>query len=238
MLLFNLLVTLFVLGFALLRQHEHQQSVEMERRYRRLFEALADPVCVHQNGLITEINTAFERLTGLSSEDIIGKALTQFIVHLSPDSSAPVPGLSSANFETRIIHRDGSLIPVEIISKSHMNQGQWVQVMSVRDLRPQIKAKAALDAERNLLRALIDTVPDQLYVKDTEHRFLLANLPVYQVWKGHDLIGQTDDERHSPDQIAVFRQEERRVMETGEPIKEHEFIYQNVDGEFALGRQQ
>ena len=231
MLLFNLLVTLYVLGFALLRQHEHQQSLEMERRYRRLFEALADPVCVHQNGLITEVNAAFERLTGLKAEDITGKALTQFVVHISPDSSAPVPGLSSASFETRIMHRDGSLIPVEIISKSHMNQGQWVQVMSVRDLRPQLKAKAALDAERNLLRALIDTVPDQLFVKDTEHRFLLANLPVYQVWKDRDLIGQTDDERHSPEQVIAFREEERRVMETGEAIKEQEINYSNVDGE-------
>ena len=33
-----------------------------------------------------------------------------------------------------------------------------------------------LESERKMLRALIDHIPESMYVKDTEGRFLLANI--------------------------------------------------------------
>ena len=52
-------------------------------------------------------------------------------------------------------------------------------VKANQDLQAQIAERQRMEAEllteRNLLRTLIDNVPDQIYVKDTASRFVLAN---------------------------------------------------------------
>src|SRR6185436_4090459 len=42
------------------------------------------------------------------------------------------------------------------------------------------QAETALAAERNWLRTLVDNLPDLIYVKDIENRFLLVNTAVVQ----------------------------------------------------------
>ena len=47
---------------------------------------------------------------------------------------------------------------------------------SVRYAIKRAAADRALADERNLLRRVIDSLPDSVYVKDTEGRYLLGNL--------------------------------------------------------------
>ena len=44
-----------------------------------------------------------------------------------------------------------------------------------RDVTDQREAERALARERNLLRTLMDNLPDHIFVKDTQSRFLIAN---------------------------------------------------------------
>src|ERR1700721_981029 len=48
------------------------------------------------------------------------------------------------------------------------------------EVNERMRAEEALSEERRVLRALIDNVPDFMYVKDAECRFLVANLSVAQ----------------------------------------------------------
>ena len=57
------------------------------------------------------------------------------------------------------------------------------------------RAKKDLNKERNLLRTLIDNIPDYIYVKDTESRFLLVNIVsarVLGLTTPDELVGKTD----------------------------------------------
>ena len=51
-------------------------------------------------------------------------------------------------------------------------------VSIIRDVSKYREAEATLAKERNLLRTLIDTLPDSIFVKDAESRFLIANKAV------------------------------------------------------------
>ncbi|RVQ76578.1 EAL domain-containing protein [Sinorhizobium medicae] len=71
------------------------------------------------------------------------------------------------------------------------------------------------------LEAMINHVPDYIYAKDTEGRFLIAN-EVTVADNGleslQDLVGKTDFDLHPHEFAQAVAGTERRVLETGEPI--------------------
>lgn len=71
------------------------------------------------------------------------------------------------------------------------------------------------------LETIINHVPDYIYAKDVEGRFLIAN-QVTVADNGleslSDIIGKTDFDLHPPHLAKIIADVERRVIETGEPI--------------------
>ncbi|WP_339762926.1 EAL domain-containing protein [uncultured Hoeflea sp.] len=76
------------------------------------------------------------------------------------------------------------------------------------------------DAERILFRAMIDQVPDYLFVKDTKSRFVIANRAVAaDVGRTPDeLIGLTDFDLHEPQHARKFFADEQNIIRTGKPL--------------------
>src|SRR5207244_2004226 len=87
------------------------------------------------------------------------------------------------------------------------------------------RAEDARLAERNLLRTLIDNVPDQIYVKDSASRFVLANTATLQrlnVSSPEHLLGKTDFDFFPPEQAAQFLADEQAIMRSGQPLVNQE----------------
>ncbi|MBT1157270.1 EAL domain-containing protein [Aminobacter anthyllidis] len=75
--------------------------------------------------------------------------------------------------------------------------------------------------ERGLLRAMIDQVPDYLFAKDLECRFLVVNKAVADIHgraRLQDMIGKTDFELHTPELAAQFYEIEQTVIQSGRPM--------------------
>jgi diguanylate cyclase (GGDEF)-like protein/PAS domain S-box-containing protein len=75
--------------------------------------------------------------------------------------------------------------------------------------------------ELRLLRAVVATLPDLIYVKDENSRFLLANQGTADVMgakSGTDLLGRTDFDYFPREQAAGFFADEQKVIATGEPL--------------------
>jgi PAS domain S-box-containing protein len=82
-------------------------------------------------------------------------------------------------------------------------------------------------SQEYLLRSLIDSVPDYLFVKNLEGRFVVAN-PAVAEDLGHtvdDLIGKTDFDLHERELAEKFFATEQAVIKSGEPeIDIEEFV--------------
>jgi len=81
--------------------------------------------------------------------------------------------------------------------------------------------------ERGLLRAMIDQVPDYLFAKDLECRFLVVNKAVADIHgraQLKDMIGKTDFELHTPERAAKFYEIEQTVIQSGHPMIDMEEI--------------
>ncbi len=102
------------------------------------------------------------------------------------------------------------------------SEGQITGLIGVnRDITERKAIEDNLLAERTLLRTLIEAIPDAIYLKDTEGRFLLANRTCW-LSEGFSsmeaLIGKTDFDFIEPERAKMHREEERQIIETGEPL--------------------
>ena len=82
-----------------------------------------------------------------------------------------------------------------------------------------------LESERKMLRALIDHIPESMYVKDTEGRFVLANVQVARTHGFDDpqlLIGKSDYDLFPLELAKTFYEDEQRVMHSGQSLFDHE----------------
>lgn len=91
----------------------------------------------------------------------------------------------------------------------------WADVTDTHELR------LAAEHEHELLLSLIDNVPDQIYFKDTESRFIRINPSLAQRYGLKDpaeAVGKTDADYYSAEHAARTREDELRIMHTGEGV--------------------
>jgi rsbT co-antagonist protein RsbR len=91
----------------------------------------------------------------------------------------------------------------------------------------------ALAEERSLLRAFMDNVPDRIFFKDRESRFIRLNVAQAQAFGLSDpqeAIGTTDFDFFPEENAQRFYDDEQRIMETGEPLIDAEWQAPSQDG--------
>jgi PAS domain S-box-containing protein len=82
-------------------------------------------------------------------------------------------------------------------------------------------AEEALAQERNLLRALMDTIPDHIYFKDTDSRFIRVSKAQAE-WLGlsdpAQAVGKTDFDFFSEEHAQQAYADEQEIVRTGQPL--------------------
>lgn len=170
---------------------------------------------------------------------------------LTNHSTAPIPkGLHDifAEHEKWVLEEGKSILTFEA-SYEEKGEKRWLSATIVplqdahnetfglvginRDITDLQKIQIQLAEERTLLRTIIDTIPDAIYVKDLESRFRLVNTAVLKnmgLTKFNEIIGKTDAAFYSEEKSLHLKQEEEQIIKTAVPqINQHEpFI--NHDG--------
>ena len=108
---------------------------------------------------------------------------------------------------------------------------------SIIDIDSRKDTDLKLEKDHNLLRTIIDNIPACVYVKDLDGRKVLANRSEYELWgfgREEQILGKRDADL-SREGIAVLSEnEDRQVLETGEPIIDKD-AYTEIDGkEYVL----
>jgi PAS domain S-box-containing protein len=112
------------------------------------------------------------------------------------------------------------------LAESHEAQ-QHLQrkIAEAENLALRREAEKKLAEEQNLLRTLIDTLPDYIYVKDTESRFIIGNLAAARsmgLETPEELVGKTDFDFHLKELAMKYRADEVTVVDSGQPLINYE----------------
>lgn len=102
------------------------------------------------------------------------------------------------------------------------------------EIAERLETEEALQREQYLMNALMETIPDRIYFKNRDSRFIRINRAVAQLFgliDPHEALGATDSDFLDRDHAEHTLADEKRIVETGEPILGRESERRRPDGE-------
>jgi diguanylate cyclase (GGDEF)-like protein/PAS domain S-box-containing protein len=151
-------VAAFVLIHDISRHRNSEQAVrDSEERLRKFSDATQSGIVFHEDGVVTDCNDALLRLTGYRYEEVVGSQIIQYVAPAFREQALETVrrGLERA-YESEIIAKDGTLIPVEFEGRVMPFGGKVYRLSVVRDIRRRKASQARIDflAHHDLLTGL------------------------------------------------------------------------------------
>lgn len=138
------------------------------------------------------------------------------------------------NLKLQIITANGNEKWVIAAGKPIYHQGKLVGTIgTIQDIHQQVESDIKTLNNEKLLRTLIDNLPVNVYVKDTESRKILVNkaeCDYLGVKNPENLLGKSDYELYPSDAAIRSREEDLKVMNTLSPIIGKETVKIKKDG--------
>ncbi len=211
------------------RKLAEQALQESEQRYRVISESISDyayaydilPDGTYSCYWITE--DSFKRLTGYAWSE----TGTSFDLYHPDDANIvrehvkqTIEG-QAASGDYRIITKSGETRWIHIQRQVEWdeNQKRFVRFYgAAQDITERKQAESALANDRKLLRTVIDHLPDNIFVKDKDGKFLLNNnesMRILGVSRQEDLLGKDDFDFFPRERAQTWFETQQRVIQSG-----------------------
>jgi PAS domain S-box-containing protein len=225
------------------RQMEEALRKERDRAQQYLDLAGVMFVALDTDETVALINRRGCKTLGYKEEEIIGKNwFDQFLPEGVKDEVRGVfERLKTGDFEGIQYNENPILTQTgeeRIIAWHNVlltdETGRIIGTLSSgEDITARRQAEEALAAERNLLRTLIDNLPDHIYVKDTQGRFTIRN----EAGARHmgavstdAVIGKTDFDYYPRELAEIYHAGEQLVIQSGQPVIDREEPIVDAEG--------
>lgn len=213
-----------------------------EKRYRTLFENVQDVFYQTElAGTILEISPSIKQFTGFSREELIGNQVIN--LYYNPDDriiflAAIMKTGELLDYELRLKTKTGLLIYVSINGrliydaecKPHHIDG------ALRDITGRKQAEEGMRQNEARLHAIMQAIPDLIWLKDPDGVYLLCNTVFERVFGAREgyIVGKTDYDFVDKELADSFRENDRKAMAAGKPTSNEEWIIYADDGHRAL----
>ncbi|WP_052051070.1 PAS domain S-box protein [Leptolyngbya sp. KIOST-1] len=215
---------------------------ESEERFRATFEqAAAGMVQGNLDGQLVRVNQRFCELLGYTHSELFLKSYIE-LTHPADVAAdrAQVQRLlageaSSFMMEKRYLRHDRSIVwatlSVSLVRDGTGEPQYFIAV--IIDISDRKQTEQALQESRNMMQMVLDTIPQRVFWKDRESRFLGCNPAFAQDYRltPEQIIGKTDAElpwaAHAPD----YRANDIEVMASRIPRLGYEELTTNRNGE-------
>jgi PAS domain S-box-containing protein len=208
---------------------------QAEEKYHGIFEeAIVGIFQTTPEDRFLSVNPAMARMLGYDSPEEMLTSLHDVVSNLYVDPARREEFKLLMNelgvverFEFRVHGREGREFWISENARAICDTAGTVlyYVGSMEDITERKRAEEALLAERQLLRTLIDNMPDYIYVKDAASRFLVANRHLAEVMGRQgpeDLIGKTDFDFFPRELAAAYFSDEQVIIQSGQALVNHE----------------
>ena len=219
-----------------------ESIVILETRYRRLFEAAQDGILIldAETGMIIDVNPFLINLLGYSKTELIEKEIWE--IGFFKDIAANIEKFAELQEKKYVRYddlpletADGRKISVEFVSNVYQVNKKKVIQCNIKDVTESKNAERALIRSENSMRTLVHTIPDLIWLKDTNGTYLNCN-PMFERFFGaseDQIKGKSDYDFVDRALADSFRSHDRNAMAAGKPTINEEWITFANDGHRA-----
>ena len=213
--------------------HEVTAYLEANAQLQALFASLPDAILVADDltQRIVSASPQAEQLFGRPCDELLDLPIAS--LHPLSELAKITHELDKGNsqqhevrlLETRIRHASGHEVEVEISSGHHFQlHGRSYHVGVFRDIRQRKQQEATLQhyahelEQRNQeLATLFDTLPDLIWLKDPQGRFLRCNARTASLWGLHEsqVLGKSDFDLLPREHAEQFRANDLAAIQHG-----------------------
>ena len=212
------------------RIRSEKELRDSEERFRRVFEE--SPVgmgLANAAYKFISVNKAFCKMLGYSEGEFLTLSFKDITHpdHLAQDIEAvnkiSTGDLSSYTTEKRYLHKDGRIVwGNATITAIHDQRGGLISYLAmVEDITERKRAEVELSHERYLMNALMETIPDAVYFKDLQSRFIRVNQGTAVktgLKKPEEVEGKTDFDFFVKEVAQEYFDEEQQITQTGQAV--------------------
>jgi PAS domain S-box-containing protein len=199
-----------------------------EENIRKVYETSPDAINLSRltDGMYISVNEGFTKILGYTAEEVIGKTSIELNIWVDPENrknlvnEIEVKGRVE-NFEAIFRKKDGSIIN-GLLSASLIDLDGIPHLLNiVRDVTFIKRVEKELAWEQFLVNALMDNLPDLVYFKDRESRFIRINMAQAKFLGINDpsqAVGKKDFDFFPGKDAQQAYEDEQNIIRTGQML--------------------
>jgi PAS domain S-box-containing protein len=201
---------------------------ESEGRYRQLIESSPDAILIVVGGEVAFASpTAISMFGASTNSELVGRSIANFLQQDCLDNlreksrNSPAFGADLAGKVCKLLKLDGTLFYGEQTSSECDWQGRPAIQLVIRDVTSRVAAEAALCESQRRQQAILDAVPDLVWLKDSKGRYLAVNR-AWSEFHGVDearAIGRTGSQIFPEAVAAKFEALYQSAVSAGRPLR-------------------
>ena len=221
-----------IAGTALESARLHTEIRIAEEKYRSIFENAIEGIfqTSPDGQRFVTANLAMARILGYDSPEKLISSVTDIgqQVFLHPQDYVQIlQALASRNllseYECQCRRHDAAPIWVSFnIRTARETGGKLLSYEGkMEDITERKRAEEELAKERNLLRTLIDHLPDFIYFKDAQGRFITVNTSQLRILGAaslEEVVGKRDLDFYPREAAESFEADEKEIIRSGEAL--------------------
>lgn len=175
-------------------------------------------------GRVLYVNDSMCQSLGYSRDELLSMAVPQFDAELTPEfwtRNWEAAKAGAITLEARHRRKDGTIFPVRVTASQAVFRGKEYGFALVRDITASKQAHAELARIRHLFETLMEALPDCVYFKDRESRFVRISNAHARLFGLNDpslAIGKTDFDFFAEEHARKAFNDEQEILKTGRPL--------------------
>ncbi len=202
---------------------------------RAVFGAIPDMLFrLHEDGVILDFKAGTTGDLVRAPAELIGKQLDLALPEHSPWLREAIAQVSATknvvNVEYSVKHGSEDFFYEARLAPVLDNQ----VIVIVRNITERKRVQEELFGSRQMLRSILDTIPQRVFWKDIDSVYLGCNKPLAQdagYSDPNEIVGKTDYDTASAATADIYRADDRRVIELGQAKLNYEEPQVGQDGE-------